>query len=1073
MKTKWNLFMVLALLVMLVGGNVVPAHAEEPALVLEQLPNLEGFSPAAGPSCGSGLCPGFADNFVVPENTTLTIGQVQLWGWYWLDDNSWPDPDDVATLIDDFRVILYADAEGVPGTPIYTEAHVNAQRVTTGVQQTDPTGSIDQYLFTLTLSTPPTLGAGAYWIEIYDALDGYLLMWETGDEDTLGYGAAGFAVWFPDASSGTGIWVYFATLADDPASPVANFALRLHASAGPSTYSISGTVFDDQNANGAYDTGEPGLSGVTIGAEKGCDWANVVTLTSGADGSYTFNDLEAGQAYCVDVLPPAGYKVTLWDLVIASLDADVTGRDFGLTNQALFTWAPSTPDEGGTATFAAVGGFAEHEWQITEPGVACKSDIWESPDAIGPTADLGFGRSGQYQVCLRMSNSMGYPVFDGQLVMVANAPPSMPYGLSVHPEPSTVGDTITVEVAYVDEDPVTCEIDYGDGTVEGGTILAGEPVCTGSHAYAVAGFYTIQVSLSDEAATTHATADHVVAVPAPDTPEVSPPFIAETANGTLAEPSLVGQEIVGVARTQFSDEGATCTVDYGDGTGAQPGVMGFGESGQVCVGSFHTYTAAGSYIVEAVVTNSNGKTGSNSAVHQVAAPAPAPVLSGISPASAVAGSADLSLVVSGSGFVGRSVVRWNGADLATTYAGESQLTAVIPAANLATAQTAQVTVYTPEPSGGTSDVLAFFVTEAPGGVTGQDVTSGDDPVATYGPATAEATGSGLLVVAEYDANPGGTPSFTVSGSYFDVYAAPDNTFTAVTITAYGLAPSEKLFWWDETLDKWVKAAPQSYQDGCVTLVVTDSSSPSLSQLQGTYFVAGSETTGENTAPIANPGGPYLAAINTAITFDGGDSADAEGDPLAYAWDLGDGSTGEGVTPVHTYIATGVYNVCLVVNDGALDSESACTLAVVYDPDGGFVTGGGWLMSPAGAYRLDESLSGKATFGFVSKYKKGASVPEGNTEFQFHAAGFSFRSTAYDWLVVSKDQVTAQFKGSGTVNGGLAPDGNAYRFMLWAGDGTPDTFRIKIWWEADGGENVVYDNGFNQATGGGNIVVHKK
>ena len=45
-------------------------------------------------------------------------------------------------------------------------------------------------------------------------------------------------------------------------------------------------------------------------------------------------------------------------------------------------------------------------------------------------------------------------------------------------------------------------------------------------------------------------------------------------------------------------------------------------------------------------------------------------------------------------------------------------------------------------------------------------------------------------------------------------------------------------------------------------------------------------------------------------------------------------------------------------------------------------------------------------------------------------------------------------------------------MLWAGDDSPDTFRIKIWWEDNGVENVIYDNGTDQAIGAGNIVVHK-
>jgi hypothetical protein len=117
--------------------------------------------------------------------------------------------------------------------------------------------------------------------------------------------------------------------------------------------------------------------------------------------------------------------------------------------------------------------------------------------------------------------------------------------------------------------------------------------------------------------------------------------------------------------------------------------------------------------------------------------------------------------------------------------------------------------------------------------------------------------------------------------------------------------------------------------------------------------------------------------------------------------------------------------------------------------------------------LSGSPEGKATFGFVSKYKKGADVPTGNTEFQFQAGDLNFHSTSYDWLVVTGSDY-AKFKGTGTING----EGE-YKFMLWAGDDEPDTFRIKIWYENGGTEVVVYDNGMDQAIGGGSIVVHKK
>ncbi len=232
-----------------------------------------------------------------------------------------------------------------------------------------------------------------------------------------------------------------------------------------------------------------------------------------------------------------------------------------------------------------------------------------------------------------------------------------------------------------------------------------------------------------------------------------------------------------------------------------------------------------------------------------------------------------------------------------------------------------------------------------------------------------------------------------------------------------------------------------------------------------------EVTTGNTAPTANPGGPYLGAVTSAIQFDGSLSSDPENDPLNYAWDFGDSTSGIGATPTHTYTTAGVYTACLTVNDGSLDSEPACTLAVVYDPSAGFVTGGGWIDSPTGAYKVDESLMGKATFGFVSKYQKGTTVPTGTTAFQFELAGLAFSSTSYEWLVVNKAGMNAQFKGSGLINGVLDPNGNAYRFMLWAGDGYPDTFRIRIWWEDTAGEHDVYDNGSTQAIGAGNIVVH--
>ncbi len=229
--------------------------------------------------------------------------------------------------------------------------------------------------------------------------------------------------------------------------------------------------------------------------------------------------------------------------------------------------------------------------------------------------------------------------------------------------------------------------------------------------------------------------------------------------------------------------------------------------------------------------------------------------------------------------------------------------------------------------------------------------------------------------------------------------------------------------------------------------------------------------------ITAPDNGALYAINTAVSLKGSltDASAIDTPTCSIKW--GDGVTQTGTlsggvcTASHVYSAAGVYTIQMTGSDDDLGVTTKSVMAVVYDPSAGFVTGGGWINSAAGAYKADVLLAGKASFGFVSKYQKGQTIPTGNTAFNFEMAGLSFASQSYEWLVVNQNGTNAQFKGEGKLNGLLDPNGQAYMFMVWAGDGTPDTFRIKIWWENADGEQVIYDNSVNQALGGGNIVVH--
>jgi hypothetical protein len=91
---------------------------------------------------------------------------------------------------------------------------------------------------------------------------------------------------------------------------------------------------------------------------------------------------------------------------------------------------------------------------------------------------------------------------------------------------------------------------------------------------------------------------------------------------------------------------------------------------------------------------------------------PVPVITSINPTSAIAGGSSFTLTVSGANFISGSIIKWNGTNLATTYVNATQLTAVVPSANISASGTATVTVFNATPGGGTSNSLSFTISAA-------------------------------------------------------------------------------------------------------------------------------------------------------------------------------------------------------------------------------------------------------------------------------------------------------------------------------------------------------------------------
>ena len=117
----------------------------------------------------------------------------------------------------------------------------------------------------------------------------------------------------------------------------------------------------------------------------------------------------------------------------------------------------------------------------------------------------------------------------------------------------------------------------------------------------------------------------------------------------------------------------------------------------------------------------------------------------------------------------------------------------------------------------------------------------------------------------------------------------------------------------------------------VSLVVTDDDGAESAPSATTASIEPAEED-----PIADPNGPYTGTEGVAVVFDGSASFDPDGGVITqYDWDFGDGNTGIGVAPSHTYAADGSYTVTLTVVDdeGAVSAPVQTSAVIEPDQDG--------------------------------------------------------------------------------------------------------------------------------------------
>ncbi len=200
----------------------------------------------------------------------------------------------------------------------------------------------------------------------------------------------------------------------------------------------------------------------------------------------------------------------------------------------------------------------------------------------------------------------------------------------------------------------------------------------------------------------------------------SPMTVPVTYTVTQGNPAVATPTITGLSPTSVSAGSAAFTLTVSGSNFTQTSTVMWNGQARAT-----TYVAAATLsaqitaadvatITKASITVSNAASGGGvSAAQSFSVAAVVPAITSLAPATAVAGGSAYTLTVNGTGFDSHAQVSWNGTPLVTTFVSATQVTAAVPATDIAVSGSFPITVWNSDGSASASSPMSVTVAPAP------------------------------------------------------------------------------------------------------------------------------------------------------------------------------------------------------------------------------------------------------------------------------------------------------------------------------------------------------------------------